>query len=157
MSWRKRPFFVRKPGCSVAFTRPRHRSGDPNDCRRCLHLFVVFPARRRNYLTAVIRAGFSGIILGRHRRPFANMTAVSKVHPRRRRPASSCRWCLTSLSTLPTRRPLAFCQVTSIKTRTARTGISASAAGLAAAGVAAAGSSRFELGTPERAELFRRL
>jgi hypothetical protein len=64
MSWRKRPFFVRKPGCSVAFTRPRHRSGDPNDCRRCLHLFVVFPARRRNYLAAVIGAGFSGIILG---------------------------------------------------------------------------------------------
>jgi glutamate:Na+ symporter, ESS family len=43
-------------------------------------LFVVFPAMGRNYLAAVIAAGFSGIALGATPTAIANMTAVSKVH-----------------------------------------------------------------------------
>jgi ESS family glutamate:Na+ symporter len=43
-------------------------------------LFVVFPAMGRNYLAAVIAAGFSGISLGATPTAIANMTAVTKVH-----------------------------------------------------------------------------
>jgi ESS family glutamate:Na+ symporter len=43
-------------------------------------LFVVFPAMGRNYLAAVIAAGFTGIALGATPTAIANMTAVSKVH-----------------------------------------------------------------------------
>jgi len=43
-------------------------------------LFVVFPAMGRNYLAAVISAGFSGISLGATPTSIANMTAVTKLH-----------------------------------------------------------------------------
>ena len=43
-------------------------------------LFVVFPAMGRNYLAAVIAAGFSGISLGATPTAIANMTAVTKAH-----------------------------------------------------------------------------
>jgi len=43
-------------------------------------LFVVFPVMGRNYLAAVISAGFSGISLGATPTAIANMTAVTKVH-----------------------------------------------------------------------------
>jgi ESS family glutamate:Na+ symporter len=43
-------------------------------------VFVVFPAMGRNYLAAVIAAGFSGISLGATPTAIANMTTVSKVH-----------------------------------------------------------------------------
>jgi glutamate:Na+ symporter, ESS family len=43
-------------------------------------LFLVFPAMGRNYLAAVIAAGFSGISLGATPTAIANMTAVSKAH-----------------------------------------------------------------------------
>jgi ESS family glutamate:Na+ symporter len=43
-------------------------------------LFVVFPAMGRDYLAAVISAGFSGISLGATPTAIANMTAVTKVH-----------------------------------------------------------------------------
>jgi ESS family glutamate:Na+ symporter len=42
--------------------------------------FVVFPAMGRNYLAAVIAAGFSGISLGATPTAIANMTAVTKAH-----------------------------------------------------------------------------
>jgi ESS family glutamate:Na+ symporter len=43
-------------------------------------LFVVFPVMGRNYLAAVMSAGFSGISLGATPTAIANMTAVTKVH-----------------------------------------------------------------------------
>ncbi len=43
-------------------------------------IFVVFPAMGRDYLAAVISAGFSGISLGATPTAIANMTAVTKVH-----------------------------------------------------------------------------
>jgi glutamate:Na+ symporter, ESS family len=43
-------------------------------------MFVVFPAMGRNYLAAVIAAGFSGISLGATPTAIANMTAVTKAH-----------------------------------------------------------------------------
>ena len=43
-------------------------------------LFVVFPAMGRDYLAAVISAGFSGICLGATPTSIANMTAVTKLH-----------------------------------------------------------------------------
>jgi ESS family glutamate:Na+ symporter len=43
-------------------------------------LFVVFPAMGRNYLAAVIAAGFSSISLGATPTAIANMTAVTKAH-----------------------------------------------------------------------------
>ena len=43
-------------------------------------LFVVFPAMGRDYLAAVISAGFSGISLGATPTAIANMTAVTKLH-----------------------------------------------------------------------------
>jgi ESS family glutamate:Na+ symporter len=43
-------------------------------------LFLVFPAMGRNYLAAVIAAGFSGISLGATPTAIANMTAVTKSY-----------------------------------------------------------------------------
>ncbi|MBV9391847.1 MAG: sodium/glutamate symporter [Verrucomicrobia bacterium] len=43
-------------------------------------IFIVFPAMGRNYLAAVIAAGFSGITLGATPTAIANMTAVTKTH-----------------------------------------------------------------------------
>ncbi len=43
-------------------------------------VFVVFPAMGRDYLAAVIAAGFSGISLGATPTAIANMTAVKKVY-----------------------------------------------------------------------------
>jgi len=43
-------------------------------------IFVVFPAMGRDYLAAVISAGFTGISLGATPTAIANMTAVTKVH-----------------------------------------------------------------------------
>jgi ESS family glutamate:Na+ symporter len=43
-------------------------------------LFVVFPVMGRNYLAAVLAAGFTGIGLGATPTAIANMTAVTKVH-----------------------------------------------------------------------------
>jgi len=43
-------------------------------------LFLVFPAMGRNYLAAVIAAGFSGISLGATPTAIANMTSVTKAH-----------------------------------------------------------------------------
>ena len=55
--------------------------GGPNGRRCGLHAPpLVFPAMGRNYLAAVIAAGFSGISLGATPTAIANMTAVSKAH-----------------------------------------------------------------------------
>ncbi len=43
-------------------------------------VFVVFPAMGRDYLAAVIAAGFTGISLGATPTAIANMTAVTKLH-----------------------------------------------------------------------------
>jgi ESS family glutamate:Na+ symporter len=43
-------------------------------------LFAVFPIMGRNYLAAVLAAGFTGIGLGATPTAIANMTAVTKVH-----------------------------------------------------------------------------
>lgn len=43
-------------------------------------IFVVFPAMGRDYLAAVVSAGFSGISLGATPTAIANMTAVTKAH-----------------------------------------------------------------------------
>jgi ESS family glutamate:Na+ symporter len=43
-------------------------------------LFAVFPVMGRNYLAAVLAAGFTGIGLGATPTAIANMTAVTKVH-----------------------------------------------------------------------------